>query len=131
MSLETIRISKQGRDQLIKLKRWTGIPQWNILCRWAFCVSLAEPSPPRQTQVRADGAVEMTWRTFTGEHDAVYRALLVQRCLNDGLEPSDATLAKQLRFHLHRGIGYLAGNRDLNSIAALVSQAVDRERCPA
>jgi hypothetical protein len=26
--------------QLIRLKTRTGITQWNILCRWAFCLSL-------------------------------------------------------------------------------------------
>ena len=131
MALETLRISKQGRDQLIKLKRWTGISQWNILCRWAFCISLAEPSPPRQTQGRVDGAVEMTWRTFAGEHEEVYRALIIQRCVRDGLKLSDATLAKQFRLHLHRGIGYLAGSKDLKGIAALVAPAAEHEPCQA
>jgi DNA sulfur modification protein DndE len=34
--VETVRISKQGRDQLIKIRRQTGIENWNIICRWAL-----------------------------------------------------------------------------------------------
>ena len=44
MSLETVRLSQRGKEQLIKLKRVTGIKQWNVLCRWALCVSLADPT---------------------------------------------------------------------------------------
>jgi len=42
--IETIRISEKGKQQLIQLKRKTGIDNWHTLCRWAFCISLAEPS---------------------------------------------------------------------------------------
>ena len=46
MAIEHIRLSQQARDQLITLKRRTGIAHWNVLCRWALCRSLAEPAPP-------------------------------------------------------------------------------------
>ena len=60
MALEHIRLSQTARDQLITLKRRTGIAHWNVLCRWAFCRSLAEPAPPpsikdsMEKQMRAD-----------------------------------------------------------------------------
>ena len=44
MPIETIRVSEQARDQLLSLRKATGIAQWNILCRWAFCHSLQNPS---------------------------------------------------------------------------------------
>ena len=44
--VERVRLSKSAEDQLNKLKRSTKIKQWNILCRWALCRSLAEPSIP-------------------------------------------------------------------------------------
>ena len=40
--IETVRISEKGKTQLITLKRRTGIQNWNVLCRWAFCISLKE-----------------------------------------------------------------------------------------
>ena len=121
--VSTIRLSVTAREQLITLKRHTGIRQWNVLCRWAFTTSLAEPSmPPRQIHP-ADSNVEMTWKVFGGTHDAVYAALLVERCLADGLPISEEVLAEQFRLHLHRGIAYLVGDKSLRSIEGLVQRA--------
>ena len=108
MVIEHIRVSQQARDQLIRLKRWTGIENWNVLCRWAFCISLAEPSIPPPTKIPADSSVEMTWKVFGGTHHDVYLALLKERCHKDGLGNSDEVISAQFRLHLHRGIGYLA-----------------------
>jgi DNA sulfur modification protein DndE len=41
MLIDSVRVSKQARDQLITLRRRTGIENWNVVCRWAFCASLA------------------------------------------------------------------------------------------
>lgn len=60
MSPKQIRLSSQAKEQLIRLKTRTGISQWNILCRWAFCLSLAEPTPPTPVEIPADSNVEMT-----------------------------------------------------------------------
>lgn len=123
MSLETIRISAQGREQLSRLKRYTGIEHWNVLCRWAFCVSLAEATKPPPTIMKIEGGVEMTWRTFGGPQSELYFALLKHRCLEDAVEPDDKNLAEQFRLHLHRGLSYLAANREVRSIGDLVSRA--------
>lgn len=125
--IETVRVSKKGRDQLLRLKRHTKVPTWNVLCRWAFCVSLSESSPPRPHRIPVDSPLEMTWRTFGGPHHAVYLALLKQRCHRDGLDTDPDTLATQFRLHLHRGLGYLAGNKRMRSIRALTALATARE----
>jgi DNA sulfur modification protein DndE len=124
MSLEHIRVSEQAKDQLIALKRRTGITQWNVLCRWAFCASLAEPQMPPAAKVPADSNVEMSWRVFGGVHHELYMALLKIRCERDGLGTSDDVLATQFRLHLHRGIGYLFGDRQLQDIGALIQRGV-------
>lgn len=123
MSIKQIRLSNQAKDQLIRLKTKTGIQQWNILCRWAFCLSLNEPTPPTPIDIPADSNVEMTWHVFGGEHHELYLALLKQRCLRDRLDISPETLSRQFRLHLHRGIGYLATPNRIRSIADLVSVA--------
>lgn len=124
MPIEHIRLSKQAREQLIRLKRHTGIEHWNVLCRWAFCRSLAEPSVPPPARIPADSNVEMSWRVFGGRHQELYLALLRERCLRDGIEPSDDNLTMQFRLHLHRGIAYLASDRRLrDGIGALLAQA--------
>lgn len=123
MAIEHVRVSQQGRDQLVRLKRYTGIQNWNVLCRWALCLSLAEPSIPPPVKIPADSNLEMTWRTFAGDYEDIYSALVRQRCKNDGLNTDVETVATQFRLHLHRGIGYLAGNTELRDITALVQLA--------
>jgi DNA sulfur modification protein DndE len=78
--IEHIRLSQQAKDQLLRLKRKTGIQHWNVLCRWAFCISLAEPGVPPPAKIPADSSVEMTWKVFGGVYSDIYLALLKQRC---------------------------------------------------
>lgn len=122
MPIEHIRLSQRARDQLLQLKRRTGIKNWNVLCRWAFCVSLAEDSIPPETKIPTDSNVEMTWKVFGGANQEVFLTLLKQRCHLDGLGTDDETLAAQFRLHLHRGIGYLAGDNRIKSIGDLLQR---------
>lgn len=123
MPIEHIRLSEQAKDQLIKLKRMTGIQHWNVLCRWAFCTSLAESSPPLQQRIPADSSVEMTWKVFAGKNGDIYWQLLLERCRRDGVNPNDEVCAQQFRAHLHRGIAHLSADRRLRSVAQLISAA--------
>ena len=125
MPIEHIRLSQGARDQLIMLKRRTGITHWNVLCRWALCRSLAEPAPPPAAKLALDSNVEMTWRTFAGEHGDELWALLRYRCHQDGLDLDEETLAQQFRLHLHRGIGYLFGDPRVTDVAGLARLALE------
>jgi DNA sulfur modification protein DndE len=118
--VERVRISQAAKDQLIKLKRVTRIDQWNILCRWAFCRSLAEPTPPSPIAIPVDSNVEMTWQVFGGAIADLLIIAFRQRCHDDGLSPDQETFATQFRLHLHRGIGYLAADPDLKKVEDLV-----------
>jgi DNA sulfur modification protein DndE len=122
MAIEHIRLSQRAKEQLIKLKRHTGIRNWNVLCRWAFCVSLAEPSVPPLAKLPADSSVEMSWRVFGGTHHELYYALLKERCHLDGVGTDEEALAMYFKLHLHRGVGYLAADRQIKSIAALLKR---------
>ncbi len=127
MSIKQIRLSAQAREQLIRLKTRTGISQWNILCRWAFCLSLQQPAPPTPIEIPADSNVEMEWQVFGGEQHELYLALLKERCVVDGLGISEEVLARQFRLHLHRGIGYLATPHLIGSISDLVRLATHQD----
>ena len=120
----TIKLSQTAKDQLTKLKRLTKIDQWNILCRWAFCRSLAEPTIPSPVPIPTDSNVEMTWRVFGGDIADILLLALKQRCHNDGLGTDKETLATQFRLHLHRGIGYLAGDPNIKKIEDLIAVAI-------
>ncbi|GAA2782180.1 DNA sulfur modification protein DndE [Nonomuraea dietziae] len=123
MSLDSVRLSQPAKDQLVKLKRVTGIKNWNILCRWALALSLQDASTPLVKDIVTDSNVEMSWKVFAGTYGPIYLALLKQRCLADGEEPTDEAIARTLTIHLHRGIGHLAARRNLKSISDLISIA--------
>ena len=124
MAIEYVRLSQQAKDQLIGLRRRTGIDHWNVLCRWAFCLSLAEQSVPPVTKISTDSNVEMSWRVFGGRDADLYMALLKERCVRDGLGTDPDVLTQQFRLHLHRGVSYLAADRDLRQINDLVALLV-------
>lgn len=131
MTIETVRIDDQGREQLIRLKRHTGVENWNVLCRWAFCISLAERTRPPMRLFKGEAAVEIAWRVFGGAHNELYLALLKERCRDDGFELDSATLHEQFRRHLHRGLGYLAADRTVRSIGGLAEKVARVQMEPA
>ena len=130
MAIEHIHLSQHAKDQLLRLKRATGLTTWNVLCRWALCASLAETGAPAPKKIPADSNVEMSWRVFAGSDGDVVLALVRERCVRDGLATDPDTLAEQFRLHLHRGIAYLAANKRVTGIDGLVSLALDRNRRP-
>ncbi|WP_054178971.1 DNA sulfur modification protein DndE [Trabulsiella odontotermitis] len=108
MSIEHVRLSEKAKQQLITLKRRTGIENWNVLCRWAFCLSLSEKAIPPHEDIMTDSSVEMTWKTFSGEQSEIYLALLKQRVYEDYKDhPETVDMNYLFKLHLHRGISYM------------------------
>ncbi len=113
MSIEHVKVSEEARYKLIALKRKTGIENWNTLCRWALCISLADPSVPPAADIKTDSSIDMTWKTFGGEYDEIYLALIKVRCRRDNLSTEPHILRDQLKLHLHRGIFSIASRGSL------------------
>lgn len=120
MPPENIRLSEKARNQLITMKRRTGIQHWNVLCRWAFALSLAQDSKPPEEAIPADSSVEMTWKTFAGSSDALYWGALMVRAEADGIPMERNALHNYFRLHLHRGISYLSGANGPQDLVDLV-----------
>jgi DNA sulfur modification protein DndE len=127
MSIKQFRLSAQARDQLIRLKMRTAITQWNILCRWGFCLSLRQPTPPTPIEIPSDSNVEMTWQVFGGEAHELFLAMLKECCEQEGLGTADDILLRQFRLHLHRGISHLATPQAIRSISDLVRMALSSQ----
>jgi DNA sulfur modification protein DndE len=106
-TIDIIRLSEKQKQQLIVLKRKTGIENWNVLCRWALCISLADPSVPPKEDIPSDSNVEMTWKTFAGETSEIYLSLLTLTAAKS----SNICLSDHLKIHLNRGISYLLKNQ--------------------
>ena len=107
MFIDTIRLTEQAKNQLIKVKRKTKIENWNVLCRWAICLSLSDPKPVRDAGLKNRSSVEMSWKVFGGELADVYEALIRERLHKDNGVSSKDNLARLFDLHLHRGISYL------------------------
>jgi DNA sulfur modification protein DndE len=105
--IETVKVSEKAKIQLVTLKRRTGIENWNILCRWAFCLSLKEKNPLPNENIITDSTIEMTWKTFTGGDEDLYLALLLQRAKEDDVLLDKQSINHYFKLHLHRGISYL------------------------
>lgn len=124
MKLDALRLDGQAKNSLVVLKRKTGIETWNILCRWALCVSLTEPQKPRANSVGDKKEIEISWDVFAGKATSIYRGLLVERCRQENLEINQKNLNFVLSQHVHRGIGYLTASKDLRNIDSLVALAI-------
>jgi DNA sulfur modification protein DndE len=118
--IETVKVSDKARQQLINIKKRTGIQNWNVICRWAFATSLAEDSKVLDENIIANSSVEMTWKTFTGGHEKLYLALLLTKAQKDKWAADHEALNTYFKLHLHRGISYLNG-KSAESINKLLS----------
>lgn len=121
MILKQFKLSQPEKEKLIRIKSRTNIQNWNVICRWALCWSLSEPTIPGGIEPLSDSNVEMTWLTFAGEYHEVYEAIIRQRCINDGLGDSQEVLAKYFRLHLNRGINHFSTRDVLKSCQDLLA----------
>src|ERR1043166_6162092 len=101
--VDTLYITQLGREQLVKLKRQTGIEHYNVICRWAFCASLSESSVPVRDGGGSTGGIAIDWRVFAGEFSDVFSALLLFRARTDAADADSESVAHCLRSHVHRG----------------------------
>lgn len=124
MIVKQIKLSSQGKEKLSRLKGKTGIKNWNVLCRWAFCYSLGENTVPTDVPINSDSNVEMSWYTFAGEYSDLYEALIIEWCRDKNLSIDEDTLSKYFKLHLERGISYLSGTNFLKSIDDLLDLVI-------
>ncbi|UEM40858.1 DNA sulfur modification protein DndE [Pectobacterium aquaticum] len=107
--IDIIRLSEKQKQQLITLKRKTGIENWNVLCRWALCKSLADPTIPPKEDIPSDSNVEMTWRTFAGNEHKIYESLVLFRSRKDMANNSVQNFVK---LHISRGLNSLLNSNE-------------------
>lgn len=126
--IKQVKISKQSKDHLSRLKGKTGIKNWNVLCRWAFCYSLSEDTIPTDIPFSNEEGVEMSWITFSGEYYEIYYALIKAWCIRMKLPTDEATIQKYFRLNLERGIAHLCGTGFIKSIEDLLMIAIRNDK---
>lgn len=127
MIIKQIKLSNAAKDKLSRLKGKTGIQNWNVLCRWAFCFSLKEGTIPTDIEINSDSNVEMSWLTFAGEYHELYEALIKEWCIENDLGTDNDTIAKYFKLNLERGIGYLSGTKFVRDIKDLLDKSLLKE----
>lgn len=125
--VETIRLGKQSRDQLVKIKRITGIENWNTVCRMAFAVSIREETSPPLEKASRDDGIELTWKIFAGDYSEIFASLLNSDLIKHRMANSALDLSGLLHAHLRRGLGFLASGSDIRSIQAFVEKWISVE----
>lgn len=105
-TIDTIKLSEKQKQQLIRLKSKTGIENWNVLCRWALCMSLAEESVPPFEEIPSDSNVEMTWKVFAGEYSDVYLGVLREAYQTQRIHLKHVNFGDYVKLHLNRGISF-------------------------
>jgi len=121
MKLTKLRLTKDASNRLRFLAGKTGLTP-NLLCRVGFCLSLGEPTVPNPEEYQ-DEDREFNRYTLLGEYDALFIALLKERCREDGLAAE--RLPDYFRAHMNRGVVLLQqrakGIADLAQLVPSVS----------
>lgn len=124
--LESIGVSQRSREILITLKRRTGIANWNVICRWGFCDSLANQNRPVPVVGQADSNIDMSWDTFAGEIAEPLLAAFEVRAAKDGVSKDKHDRAAYFRSHLERGVSQLQNAKSIHDLLGKAAATASR-----
>jgi DNA sulfur modification protein DndE len=120
-TIDLLRTSANVRNSLTRIKTITGIPNWNIICRWAFCLSLKQTSLPREVDEKLDG-IEIDYDILVGKNKSIYTQLLINNLISHKVEIDRKNLTKYLYAHVNRGVNIIYTNKlkDISGLFKLI-----------
>jgi DNA sulfur modification protein DndE len=110
--IERVKLTAAAKQQLITLKKRTGIEHYNTICRHALVLSLSNPAPAPIENLQFTNGLEIDWDVFTGGFGETYLNLLMIRTVQDEAFINANNLRQTLSSHLHRGLSYLASRKE-------------------
>ena len=121
-NIDILRTSMNVKNSLTRIKSITGISNWNILCRWAFCLSVKQTSLPREVEEKLDG-IEIDYDTLVGRNKFIYTQLLINNLVSHKEEINKKNLTKYLNAHVNRGVNIIYTNKlkDISGLMALTN----------
>ena len=117
LTIDILRTSSNVKSSLTRIKTITGISNWNIICRWALCLSLKQTSLPREVEEKLDG-VEIDYDTLVGKNKSIYTQLLINNLVTHNVAVDKKNLTKYLYAHVNRGVNIIYTNK-LKDISGL------------
>lgn len=121
-NIDILRTSMNVKNSLTRIKSITGIFNWNILCRWAFCLSVKQTSLPREVEEKLDG-IEIDYDTLVGKNKSIYTQLLINNLVSHKEEINKKNLTKYLNAHVNRGVNIIYTNKlkDISGLLKLIN----------
>jgi DNA sulfur modification protein DndE len=110
--IERVKLTAAAKQQLITLKKRTGIEHYNTICRHALVLSLSNQAPAPVENLQFVNGLEIDWEVFTGGYGVTYQNLLILRAKQENLECDSAVIRQTLTSHLHRGLSYLTSRKE-------------------
>ena len=121
LTIDILRTSSNVKSSLTRITTITGISNWNIICRWALCLSLKQTSLPREVEEKLDG-VEIDYDTLVGKNKSIYTQLLINNLVTHNVAVDKKNLTKYLYAHVNRGVNIIYTNK-LKDISGLMAFA--------
>ena len=106
INIDQLRTSTSLKNLLTRIKGITSIQNWNVLCRWGFCLSIKQSSVPRIVDEKLDG-IEIDYDTLVGKNKTIYTQLLINNLRKNNIEINKENLTKYLYAHVNRGVNIL------------------------
>ena len=117
LTIDNLKTSTNLKNFLTRIKTNTGIANWNVICRWALCLSLKQTSLPREVDEKLDG-VEIDYNILVGANKTIYTQLLINNLITHKVEINKRNLTKYLNAHVNRGANIIYTNK-LKDISGL------------
>lgn len=115
MQFSEMHFSDEASRKLGQMKGRTGLTP-NILARIGFCLSLENPVQPDPADFETTGSISIKRHVLTGPYDALFVALLKERCFQDNL--GEEQWVNQFKAHMNRGVILLHKRlKSLNGLA--------------
>jgi DNA sulfur modification protein DndE len=122
--VDSIRLSQADRDRLIRIKRFTGIESWNVLCRWALLLGLKARKGEVDELEEGRDALEIKWDTFAGPQSRIL-IQLIQWCYHHRRGAKNVSLSQFVHGRLAHGILIISKPgtvQNVTSLATLISR---------
>ena len=117
VKIETLRTTTNVKNLLTRIKAFTGIQYWNVICRWGLCLSIKQSTLPRLIEEKLDG-IEIDYDVFVGKNKTIYTQLLINDLQKHKIEITKENLYKYLYAHVNRGVSIIY-NYKMKSISDL------------